>query len=145
MWVRRIQYDGEGGGRGSHTWRTEMAKMPAQHIQIYQAGQGGSYLSGFLALTVQSGSNKLNIFIAFTSFMVRLWLQHMHACLCASLHGVQQADGYHICMLTSVHPGCFCSYACVLILTCATHISEHVFMSVFHTKKLHINQVSEAL
>lgn len=40
MWVRRIQYDGEGGGRVSHTWRTEMAKMPAQHIQIYHAGQG---------------------------------------------------------------------------------------------------------
>lgn len=59
----------------------------------------------------------------------------MHACLCAFPHGVQRAVWYHIYMLNSVCSECFCSYSCVYMRACVTHISEHVFMSVFRTKK----------
>lgn len=53
-----IQYDGEGGGRGSHMLRPEMAKMPAQHIQILQAKQGDEISPVFLSLK----SEQPNIF-----------------------------------------------------------------------------------
>lgn len=49
VWVRSIQYDGEGWGEGKpYIEKREMAKMPAQHIQLHRAGPGGSTCLIFL-------------------------------------------------------------------------------------------------
>lgn len=49
VWVRSIQYDGEGWGEGKpYIEKREKAKMPAQHIQLHRAGPGGSTCLIFL-------------------------------------------------------------------------------------------------
>lgn len=140
VWVRRIQYDGEGGGRGSHTWRTEMAKMPAQHIQIDQAGRWDSTCLPFPLTVVREQSAKYSC--SFTSSRRHsgcVWARVTAAYACTPLclpawrsagcpisHLQARQRALSLLLFTLL-----CAHASV----CDTHIRACIYVCVSHTKK----------